>query len=219
MEREARLTAVFGVVALAALLCVAGCGSRAGRAPAPKIDGDLSDACWKDAGIAGDWTNVETGKTVTPKPTVLVHYDETNIYIAFLNPEPDMKAVVAEATDRDGEVWRDDSNEIFLDPTGKRETYFQFIVNTKGVLLDGNTRDSSWDSGATVAAKTMKDAWSVEVAVPLSSLGVTGSLKGKTWAANFCRNRRATGEPELQAWADTGESFHNPEAFKDLTFK
>ena len=218
MNGKSKFTAALGVLAFASLFCVAGCGSM-GRAPAPKIAGDLSDACWEDAEITGDWTNVETGKTVTPKPEVFVYYDETHLYVAFLNPEPDMKSVVAEAGGRDGEVWRDDSNEIFLDPTGKRESYYQLIVNTKGVVLDGKSREWDWDCEAAVAVKMMKDAWSVEVAIPLKDMGVTGSPKGQTWVANFCRNRMTSGEPEYQAWADTGENFHNPEAFKNLTFK
>ena len=219
MNGKAKLTAAPGVLVFAVLFCVAGCGSRAGRAPAPKIDGDLSDACWKDTEITGDWTNVETGKTVTPKPSVFVYYDEANLYVAFFNPESDIKAVVADAVERDGSVWRDDSNEIFLDPTAKREDYYHFIVNTKGVILDGKTQDRDWNSQVTVAVKRTKDAWSLEVAIPLKDLEVTGSPKGQTWAANFCRNRMTRGEPEYQAWADTGESFHNPKAFKNLTFR
>jgi len=129
-----------------------------------------------------------------------------------------MNALVAECAERDGSVWTDDSNELFIDPTAGKKDYYQFIVNSKGILLDGRAKDQDYNSKAKVAVKRMTDGWSVEFAIPLADLGVTGSPKGQTWTANFNRNRLTSGEAEAHAWADTGESFHNPEAFGKLVF-
>ncbi|KPJ52033.1 MAG: hypothetical protein AMS16_06910, partial [Planctomycetes bacterium DG_58] len=112
-----------------------------------------------------------------------------------------------------------DSNELFIDPTAGKKDYYQFIVNTEGVLYDGQGKDGSWDGKAKLAVKKTADGWSVEIAIPLSDLEVTGSPKGQTWTANFCRNRQTEGEAQAHAWADVGESFHNPEAFGKLNFK
>ena len=95
----------------------------------------------------------------------------------------------------------------------------QLIVNTKGVIHDAKDKDTDWESNATAKVKKLEKAWTVEIVIPLKSLGVEGSPKGQTWAVNFCRNRMTTGETENQAWADTGGSFHNPDAFKKLTLK
>ena len=185
-------------------------------AAAPVIDGDLSDACWKTAEVAGTWVDVGTGRAVKPEGKVLVCYDAKNIYVAYLNPEPKMKDLVANATERDGNLWEDDSNELFLDPSAGKKDYFQFIVNASNVMYDGKGKDGTWNSTAKSAVKKTADGWSVEIAVPLAELGAAVPLKGKTWTANFCRNRRVEVEPQSSAWCDTGSSFHNPEAFGKL---
>jgi len=185
-------------------------------AEAPTLDGKLDDACWKSAAVEGVWIDVYTGVAAKVQPKAFVCYDDRNLYVAFLNPEPDMKNIVADADTRDGQTWTDDSNELFIDPTAGRKDYFQFIVNTRGVLYDGHGRDGDWDSKTTVKVHKGEKEWSVELAIPLSALEVPGSPKGQTWTVNFCRNRQVTGEAEALAWSDTGESFHNPEAFGKL---
>ena len=185
-------------------------------ATAPKIDGKLDDACWKTAVIPGAWVDVYTGDVPKIQPKAFVCYDDKNLYVAFLNPEAKMKDLVTDCTERDGQAWTDDSNELFIDPTAGRRAYYQFIVNAKGVLYDGHDRDGAYDSKCVVKVDQGKAAWTVEMAIPLTDLGIKGAVAGQTWTANFCRNRQVTGEAEAHAWADTGESFHNPEAFGKL---
>jgi hypothetical protein len=229
------------ILGLIVCLCVAGCGKPAapekgkdatepaaplkpGSPPPavvkrcvkpPDIDGDLSDACWKDAEIKGAWIDVHTGAPAKLQPRVYACYDDKNLYLALYNPEPKMKNVVANTTARDGHVWTDDSIEIFIEPATGGKDYFQFIVNTNNVLYDGKNKDGEWNSRARTAVKKLEDAWTLEMAIPLADLGVTGLPKG-TWAGNFCRNCHAEGEPQNISWSDTGESFHNPEAFGKL---
>ena len=183
-------------------------------AAAPTIDGDLGDVCWKRARIAGVWIDPNVGGAAKPHPSLFVCYDDKNVYVAILNPEPEMQNVIAEVTRRDGAVWNDDSDELFLDPTAGKKPYHQFIVNTKGVLCDSQGRDMSWNSKAEVKVKKMEDGWSAEFSIPLSDLGVTGSPKGQTWTANFCRNR--LGQDEPHRWSDTGPDEHNFAAFGKL---
>jgi hypothetical protein len=63
------------------------------------------------------------------------------------------------------------------------------------------------------------DSWTVEVAIPLASMGVQGSPKGQTWLANFCRNRQVTGATEDMSWSDVGEEFHTWQRYGHITFK
>jgi hypothetical protein len=185
-------------------------------AKAPTIDGDLNDDCWKDAEVKGAWVDVTTGNAAKPQSKVCVCYDDKFLYIGILNPEPKMKNLVADATDRDGSCWEDDSNELFIDPSAGKKEYFQFIVNTKNVMYDGKGKDGTWNSTAKSAIKKMDDGWSLEIAIPLTEIGANAPLKGQTWTANFCRNRKTEGDAQSTAWCDTGESFHNPDAFGKL---
>jgi hypothetical protein len=189
-------------------------------AAAPVIDGTLGDAAWQGRRIPGRFVNVDDNEPAKVASAVFVTYDDANIYLAFDLDEPSVKGIVAQATAHDESVWEDDSVEIFLDPAnGKKDAnYYQFIVNTKGVVYDGQVGDSGWDGHAKTAAKVLANKWTVEVQIPLKDLGVTGSPRGQTWLANFCRNRQADGSQHL-AWSDVGTDFHNWEAFGHITFK
>jgi len=223
MHADAGRFAAICILALTVSLGIVGCQKQPPASspslPPPTIDGDLRDPCWERAlEIRGDWVDVEAGGVkVDAPPKVLVWYDASKIYIAYQNPEPRMKDLLAEVTERDGNVWTDDSIEVFFDPTGGQASYYQFIVNAKGVLYDGQGRSGDWDSEAEAKAAVSDDGWTVELAVPLSNLGVKGSPKGQTWKVNFCRNRYVTGKLQGQTWSDTGKSFHNVAAFKALT--
>jgi hypothetical protein len=188
-------------------------------AAAPVIDGDLSDACWKNAEVKGIWADIRTGKAADPQPKAFCCYDDRNLYVAFLNPEPNMDQIVAVVAERDGTVYEDDSNEVFLDPTAGKTIYLQFVVNTKGVIYDGKGKDADWNGNEKAAVKKMDKSWSLEISIPLADLGVEGSPKGQTWTANFCRNRLTGGDSEAIGWSDTGASFHNPSAFGKLKFE
>ncbi len=192
----------------------------------PTIDGVLDDAAWKGKRLKGAMLNVYTSEVAKVQSGIFVTYDDKNIYVAFDMPEPKVADMVALKTDkvadRDGPgVWEDDSVEMFLDPANgkKGPAYYQLIVNFKGVVYDGHVKDRSWNAGAECAVRVGKDRWTVEVAIPLSDMGVKGSPRGKTWLANFCRNRQVTGVTEDTSWADVGEEFHNWEAYGHITFK
>ncbi len=185
-------------------------------AKAPVIDGDLSDACWKSAELAGVWVDIHNGQAAKPQGKVFVCYDDKNLYVAFLNPETKMKALVADVTERDGDVWTDDANEIFIDPSAGKKDYFQFIVNTANVIYDGKNRDGSWNSTAKSAVKKMDDGWSMEIAIPLAEIEAAAPIKGQTWKGNFCRDRRTEAEGTSCSWSDTGDTFHNPDGFGTL---
>jgi hypothetical protein len=188
-------------------------------AAAPTIDGDLADPCWKDAQVKGAWVDVYNGKSPAAVTEAFITYDAANVYVAFRCTEPMMKSVVAANTERDGSVWEDDSVELFLDPSAGKREYYQLIVNPAGTLYDGIGHDSSWNADAKVVAKKLADGWAAEFAIPLKDLQATVPAKGQTWKANFCRNRLVTGNAEAYAWSDTGEAFHNPDAFGKLMMK
>jgi hypothetical protein len=189
-------------------------------AAAPAIDGDLSDPCWKNAEVRGIWADVATGKAADPQPKAFICYDDQNLYVAFLNPEPKMDKIVAVVTDRDDAVYSDDSDEVFIDPSAGKHAYYHVIVNAKGVIYDGRGKDAEvFNGNEKVAVKMLDKAWSLEIAIPLKDIGVDYAIKGETWTANFCRNRQTEGAAQPIGWSDTGESFHNPAAFGKLKFE
>jgi hypothetical protein len=195
---------------------------------APTLDGKIEPDVWGDKPTLTNFFDDETSKPVAKDVQTLVWllYDEEKLYIAAKMLEPKMDELTAEVTTRDGDVWRDDDLEIFLDPGKKKDPsdYFQIVVNALGTLTDQRgapdvSGDVAWDcKGCTVKAAKGKDFWAIEMAIPLKALGVTKPLAGARWGVNFARDRKA-GAAEKGSWANMGPQWHQPDQFATIVFQ
>lgn len=193
-------------------------------APAPmKLDGHVGKEEWAGAervflrpfGMADGKAAVET--------TAMAMRDRDYLYVALECAEPSMdKLVSSPRSFDDRELWRDSSVELFLNPSGDRKKYHQILVNASGSLSDlsgeaGKGLDWNWNSGAIAAVARADNAWSVEIAIPLKSLG---ELDGKGFPVNFNRNRTISGEQASQyTWSPyLKHGFHELENFGSVRF-
>ncbi len=135
----------------------------------------------------------------------------------------------ATMTQRDGPLWEEEVLEVFLDPGGDAESYFEIEVNPLGTVVDlvcrrnrsGCTKEFAWDcQGLRTAVRKWKRGWTAELAIPFRSLIAEPPRVGSQWRANFCRiDRPAHRERELTAWSPTGvRLFHVPERFGVIAF-
>jgi uncharacterized lipoprotein YddW (UPF0748 family) len=184
----------------------------------PVIDGKLDDAAWQSAGKAQlDFTQL--GGEVTQHTDMLLAYDAENLYIAFRCAEPKLDMLRALAQERDGPLFADDSVEMFFVFEGE-EDYLHFAVNAVGTRYDAKGYTSSWDPDWKAASGREVNAWTVEVAIPFASLGLSPKA-GESWCANFCRNRMGpvgSSETQNMCWSPTYSSFHTPSRFGKLVF-
>ena len=128
--------------------------------------------------------------------------------------EPQMAALRAGVTQRDGMVWVDDCVEVFVQAPGQR-AYAHFVVNPLGTAFDELVRDSSWNAAWECAAGRGEGSWWCELRIPFAALGGAPG-KDADWGLNVCRSRRP--EPELSAWSATGAGFHQPERLGTVRF-
>lgn len=128
--------------------------------------------------------------------------------------EPQIQALRASVTQRDGMVWGDDCIEVFLRVTG-RPSYAHFVVNPLGTGYDEHGRDASWNVPWDCSAGRGEASWWCEIGIPFTSLGGAPS-EGSEWELNLCRSRRP--EPELSTWSATGSGFHVPDRFGTIRF-
>jgi hypothetical protein len=120
-------------------------------------------------------------------------------------------------------MWWNDNVEIFLDPTGERRGYYQFIVNPNGALYDSIGRENlSWDpEGVRAAGHLGKDFWSMEIFVPYGIFDqVVLPATGTVWYGNFTRHRVTDRKNrEYQGFnITTGAPSHNQNAFGPIRF-
>ena len=172
------------------------------------MDGTLSSPIWQKCPplVLGMIASPDAGLLQT---TAHILLDKQNLYIGWLCVEKNTASLVAKATSRDGEVWTDDSFEVYVSPDGEKA--YHFAVNSKGVLLDGKSMlgersDNSWNSGATAKTTVDKDkCWSGTLCIPLKDLAPKSGA-GQTWKLNLNRSKPA-GDGETfteSSWSAAG---------------
>ncbi|MBR7104964.1 MAG: hypothetical protein IKC65_08470 [Lentisphaeria bacterium] len=118
-------------------------------------------------------------------------WDNHFLYIGIETPQP-VPPLTAQM-ERDGQVWKDDSLEIWL--AGKNGKRYQLIYNSKGVIYDccftGKKADPSWNiKGAKLVNKIAGKKWISEVVIPLAELGRKPADKDR-WKLNIGRSFHA----------------------------
>ena len=132
-------------------------------------------------------------------------------------------------TAHDEPLYEEEVVEIFLDPAGDIESYFEIEVNPLNAVCDlvlrrvrgGWRKDFGWHcEGLKTSVQKTAAAWTAEIAIPFASLGPGLPVPGKPWRANFHRIDRPKNSPwELSSWSPTGrEMFHVQEKFGYLEF-
>jgi hypothetical protein len=184
------------------------------RAAGPiAIDGKPDEASW----AAAPWTEyfVDIEGDLKPEPPLRTRakmlWDEDYFYFAAVLEEPHLWATL---TERDAVMYLNDDFEIFIDPDGDGQWYYEFEMNAHNAIWDllltqpyrvDTIRPkyiNGWDiKGIKTAVHlegTLNDPsdedeyWSLEVAMPWEALIelVPGRRKpqpGEQWRVNFSR--------------------------------
>jgi Domain of unknown function (DUF5916)/Carbohydrate family 9 binding domain-like len=175
-------------------------------ATAPRIDGSLDDAAWKDVPEAVDFiTNTPVfGKPSKVKTVVKVLYDNSAVYIgAYLYEDPAL--VRKQFTSRDNQNRANvDYFSVFIDTYNDHQNAYQFLVTPRNVQTDarlsssakpdfGVYGDLSWDAVWDSKVEMQKDGWTVEIKIPFFSLRFSKSSI-QDWGINFLRFTRRSNE-------------------------
>ena len=137
----------------------------------------------------------------------------------------------ATLTAHDAPLWTEEVVEVFIDPVGDLESYFEIEINPLGAVVDvvlrrvasGWRKDFGWHADGLVSrARLTAAGWAAELAVPFEALAATVPSAGTCWRVNFLRIDRPGGpgsEAELGAWSPTGiRNFHRAQSFGTVEF-
>jgi Domain of unknown function (DUF5916)/Carbohydrate family 9 binding domain-like len=198
-------------------------------AVAPRIDGSLDDAAWKDVPVATDFiTNSPVyGKASTSKTEVKVVYDNTSVYIgAYIYDDPN--EIRRQFTPRDNQQLANvDNFTVFLDTYKDRQNAYQFSVTSRNVQSDarvspnykgedfGSYGDLSWDAVWDSRVSFRSDGWIVEMRIPFFSIRFSKTPL-QEWGIQFLRfNRRFN---EISFWNPVNPNVNGfTNQFGDLT--
>lgn len=181
------------------------------RAAAPlAIDGRLDEPSWQTAAWSAPFVDIEGGARPAPRYATRFRalWDDRFLYVAAELEEPDLWATLGE---RDAVIYQDHDFELFLDPDGDGEHYFELEVNALGTVWDltldrpyhrGGRADNGWQAAGLAVgialAGTLNDSrdrdrgWTVELAIPWSAFVPPGGDRrppraGAAWRVNFSR--------------------------------
>ena len=149
---------------------------RPARGPI-EIDGHLDDAGWQGAARITDFVERTPREGAEPPVAteVLLTYDESTLYVAFIARDPDPGAIRAALQPRD-QLWSDDWVGILLDPHGDASVGYYLLSNPIGVQgdlqLTTRSEDSSIDFVYQTAGRITDEGFIVEMAIPFRSLRV-----------------------------------------------
>jgi len=187
------------------------------------FDGMLEDKQWTQAGRSGVFVQSVTGQPASTTTEVFLMHDGKNLYLGWKAGLKKGQIIRAERENSTQPVWWDDNFEAFF---YAGDTYYQFIITSKGILWDARNGDTGWESKARVKTFVGDEYWSGELIIPvesLTSLPRPETFAGVTWEANFGRvyyfpenslanGKKITWKEELQMWNPVFEpSFNIPE--------
>lgn len=174
------------------------------------IDGKPDEQSWQLAQWTDDFVDIEGDRN--PKPSlqtrVKMLWDEEYLYFYAELEEPH---IWAKLNERDTVIFYDNDFEIFIDPDGDTQAYYEFEVNAFNTVWDLFLTRAYRDNGqaidnwninglrsavhieGTINNPADKDKyWAVEVAMPWTALE-EAAFKGKkpkandSWRLNFSR--------------------------------
>ncbi len=186
----------------------------------PIIDGRLAPDEWRGALEVPGFVHNTSGAPAQPATSARIGHDGKTLYLALSCGEPAMaKRKQTKFEERDPRAWENESVEVFLCPGEDQASYLHFIVDVLNQRYDALGADShgfnpDWKSAVSVS----ESGWSVELALPFSSLGAKPVAPGDAWLVNLYRNRHAGGASEPGAWSPSGGSFNLTSKFKPVVF-
>lgn len=182
------------------------------RTPTPLvIDGRPDDAAWAMAEWTEDFVDIEGSKRPLPahRTRVKMLWDDQFLYVYAEMIEPHLWATL---TEKNSTIYHDNDFEIFLDPTGSGENYYEFEMNALGTIWEltldkpyrrkgkptlgtnlPSLRSAVHLEGTLNEPSDVDRGWSCEIAIPYNELaGIKVPAKlpirvGDEWRINFSR--------------------------------
>src|SRR5205823_4406081 len=176
-----------------------------------KIDGLLDEPAWSLAQPATDFRQERPteGAPASERTEVRVLFDDKNIYFGIRAFDSEAGHINARDLVRDSNFPNDDKIEILIDTYHDRRNAFRFAVNPLGTQQDALITDEgrdvnvSWDGSWVSAGRIYDSGFTVEIAIPLTTLRFKEGID--TWGLNFARIIRRKNEESL--WTSWQRSF------------
>ena len=160
-----------------------------------EIDGDLTEADWKNAEPMDRFVQVEphVGENLTEPMELRILYDDENIYFGFTCYDSDISKLIATEMRRDSRDLHDNDNVfVLLDTYNDKRSGFFFRMNALGAIQDraitnsGDSMNTDWDAVVACKSQINDSYWTTELSIPFSQLRFEKN-NPMTWGINAGR--------------------------------
>jgi len=143
----------------------------------PAIDGRLEDA-WRAGRLFDAFVQIEPD--IDPEPALRTEiyflYDTETVFLAARMTQPAASVRSTRGRRDAASVTDGDYVACFLDPAASGNAAYFFLVNPSNAIQDGvldvsGVRTTEWDGRFVSAATVDEQGWSVEIRIPLDTLG------------------------------------------------
>ena len=179
-----------------------------------RLDGRLDEAVWQEADSAAGpfWLAIPRQGVPQEFPTtVRVLQRGEVLYVGAVLYDPEPERIVTAGLEQDFETQDSDLFGITLDTYHDRSNGFVWAVNPRGAVFDAQAFNDSreieraWEGVVEARTAALADGWSVELAIPLTTLRYRPSAEPQTWGMNFFRRVRRRNEDGM--WAALPRQF------------
>jgi predicted TIM-barrel fold metal-dependent hydrolase len=171
------------------------------------IDRAMSGRC----GLTGatDFVDMQ-GEPAAHGTAAWIAYDDQTLHMTFVCRDANIDKLAVSSVGPIGDIWQDDSVEIFLAPRPDGE-YWHIAANAIGRAFLQRGRGSVTELDCPVRHKIGKDAWAVSMSIPFALLGERPAAGGR-WGLNICRNKISP-PSQMITWMEIASTFHDPSSF------
>lgn len=170
-----------------------------------QLDGVLAEPDWQSADAIPELTMVEPveGGALAGRTTVRVLASSKDLVIGVVCEDPDPLRIVSFSKARDSQLRNEDHVKLILDTFLDGRTGYIFAVNPSGARYDalvanrGEGENPDWDAAWEAVTHRDDAGWSVEIRIPIQSLGFGAGLA--QWGFNL--ERRLQRLQETSRWA------------------
>ena len=174
------------------------------------VDGKLNEVAWRKAPATELFVDIEGDAKPRPRfqTRAKMLWDDEYFYISAELQEPHVWGTL---TKRDSVIFHDNDFEVFIDPNGDRNEYYELEINALNTVWDlflpkpyrdGGSAQNSWDitglktavqiQGTLNQSSDTDKGWTVELALPWKVLGefahqAAPPADGDQWRVNFSR--------------------------------
>jgi hypothetical protein len=178
-----------------------------------EIDGYLDEAAWLAAPVIDRFIQQKpaAGMPATERTEVRILYDDRNLYIGAELFDSEPASLVIPTLQRDPNTRDGDAFGISLDTFLDRKSAFAFVINPGGAVRDlqsfddGRINNAAWEAAYRLKTRIHENGWTVEFAIPWSTLRFDARRDEQVWGLNLLRrvrrkNEDATWAPMDRQW-------------------